>query len=131
MALKQRNPALKIMIAIGGWAEGGKQYSQMVSSRQTRQTFIESVVAFMDKWRFDGFDLDWEYPGNVSIPIAIAMYIKKLPTSFPLEHDSSKSRKWHVTALVSGRRNDNDESPDCSAHPWQQLRRSKLARPLC
>ena len=54
LQLKQRNPRMKIMIAIGGWAEGGKQYSEMVSSATTRKTFIDSVVKLMEKYKFDG-----------------------------------------------------------------------------
>jgi chitinase len=57
------NPSLKVMLAIGGWNEGGKKYSDMASTKQSRDNFIQSVVSLLEEHEFDGFDLDWEYPG--------------------------------------------------------------------
>lgn len=62
--LKEKNPSLKTIIAIGGWNEGSEKYSAMASSAATRETFADSVVEFLDKFNFDGLDIDWEYPST-------------------------------------------------------------------
>jgi len=64
LALKERNPALKVTIAIGGWTEGSAKYSAMAASPQNRKAFIDSVIAFIREHKFDGLDLDWEYPAK-------------------------------------------------------------------
>lgn len=62
--LKERNPAVKTLIAIGGWNEGGARFSAVVGSDALRATFVRNIVDFVKKYNFDGFDLDWEYPAN-------------------------------------------------------------------
>ena len=54
----------QVSIAIGGWNEGSKKYSEMVADADKRKNFTESVVAFCKEHNFDGLDLDWEYPGK-------------------------------------------------------------------
>ncbi|ORY68195.1 glycosyl hydrolases family 18-domain-containing protein [Pseudomassariella vexata] len=66
--LKRKNPALKTVIAIGGWTFNDpgptqKVFSNMVSSARTRETFIDNLFSFLREYAFDGVDFDWEYPG--------------------------------------------------------------------
>jgi chitinase len=36
----------------------------MVQSPGTRSEFVRTTIAFLKKNKFDGLDLDWEYPCN-------------------------------------------------------------------
>lgn len=63
-ALKQQNPSLTVLVSVGGWLWSGN-FSDAVLTEQSRQTFIDSVVAFVEKYNLDGLDIDWEYPGQI------------------------------------------------------------------
>ncbi|KAK9881823.1 hypothetical protein WA026_017335 [Henosepilachna vigintioctopunctata] len=54
---------LKVLIALGGWNDSlGDKYSRLVNNPEARAKFVTHVVQFIEKWGFDGLDLDWEYP---------------------------------------------------------------------
>ncbi len=62
-SLKERNPKLKILVSVGGWTWSGG-FSDMALTPQSRKLFIDSAVAFLERHRLDGLDVDWEYPGQ-------------------------------------------------------------------
>ena len=51
------------MISLGGWYEGSEKYSDMAKDAN-RARFVKSVLDFLQKYDFDGLDLDWEFPAN-------------------------------------------------------------------
>lgn len=78
--LKTYNKDLKTMLAIGGrlllkiiryfmyqnffigWNEGSQRFSALVASPERRAQFVKNSIKFLRQNKFDGLDLDWEYP---------------------------------------------------------------------
>ena len=61
-ALRKQNPRLKVLVSAGGWL-GSTNFSDMALTPQSRKTFIDSAMDFLDRYDLDGLDVDWEYPG--------------------------------------------------------------------
>ncbi|CAN5628121.1 hypothetical protein BH23BAC1_BH23BAC1_30970 [soil metagenome] len=59
--LKAKNPQLKVLLSLGGWA-GCETCSDVFASAVGRKEFAESVKEVNSYFRTDGIDLDWEYP---------------------------------------------------------------------
>ena len=67
VALKSRNPKLKIILSLGGWG-GCQTCSAVFTSKKGRREFARSVRQLNNYFGTDGIDLDWEYPGIEGFP---------------------------------------------------------------
>jgi len=64
VALKEANPKLRILLALGGWLAGGSQFSALVASDESMIEFVNNAITYLRRFGFDGVDIDWEYPGT-------------------------------------------------------------------
>ena len=62
VALKQKNPSLKVLLMIGGWGAKADGFSMMARDPGKRTLFCRSCKEHIDTYGLDGIDIDWEYP---------------------------------------------------------------------
>ena len=67
VALKKRNPQLKVLLSLGGWG-GCETCSDVFSTEPAREEFSQSVKQLLTYFKADGLDLDWEYPAISGYP---------------------------------------------------------------
>jgi chitinase len=77
--LKKKHPNLKVLLSLGGWTYS-KYFSDAAATDASRKKFVSSCIDMFIKGNipsqggyggpgtakgiFDGFDIDWEYPGS-------------------------------------------------------------------
>ncbi|CAG2111636.1 unnamed protein product [Medioppia subpectinata] len=62
LAIKSKNPNLKVLIAVGGWMMGPTPFKQLTENTYRQTLFIFNTIEFLRKKGFDGLDICWEFP---------------------------------------------------------------------
>lgn len=62
VALKEKNPALKILVSLGGYGAGSSTFPEVMRDATARFNMISSSLARIQQFGFDGMDIVWEYP---------------------------------------------------------------------
>ncbi|KAF8400548.1 hypothetical protein HHK36_013847 [Tetracentron sinense] len=62
--LHRKNPPVKTLFSIGGAGGGTDVIALMAAKASSRRRFIKSTIKVARKYKFDGLDLDWEYPNT-------------------------------------------------------------------
>ncbi|XP_068894545.1 acidic mammalian chitinase-like [Tenebrio molitor] len=63
-AVKKKHSKLKLLFSVGGWSEGSSTFSSVAGSSTKKAKMASSAIEFLKKYKFDGIDIDWEYPAK-------------------------------------------------------------------
>ncbi|KAJ2792124.1 hypothetical protein GGI18_000644 [Coemansia linderi] len=53
----------KVLVSLGGWT-GSKHFSPLLKDPKKRSHMIDEMTQWMQEFGFDGWDIDFEYPGR-------------------------------------------------------------------
>uniref|UniRef100_A0A3Q3G1W2 Chitinase-3-like protein 1 n=1 Tax=Labrus bergylta TaxID=56723 RepID=A0A3Q3G1W2_9LABR len=116
-ALKQRNPLLKTLLAVGGEKFGTEKFRTMAGSQENREVFIKSVIKLLRAIHFDGLNLDWRYPAEEDKQrftelCKVRSLISPLELAFSEKRTSSNQERLILAASVSAEKSTIDASYD-------------------
>lgn len=100
IALREKNPELQILLAIGGWAFGSTPFKELTSNVFRMNQFVYEAIEFLRDYQFNGLDVDWEYPRGSDDRAAYVSLLKELRVAFEGEAKNSGQPRLLLTAAV-------------------------------
>ena len=86
----------KILLAFGGWGQSDG-FAALAADSIARNNFINNVVELITDKNYDGIDLDWEYPSNITEGKNLTKLVKESRERFEQENS-----EWLITMAISG-----------------------------
>ncbi len=101
--LEARNHDTRVVLSIQGAEANSTNFSLAASTEENRKRFAVNIADFIEKYHFDGVDIDWEYPGWSNINSKhfeaerYTLMMKEIYTEL-----KSRNEDYLVTAAIPG-----------------------------
>lgn len=103
--IKNKNPLLQVYVAIGGWNLGSEPFTEVVATPDTRKRFITSAIQLARRNKFDGIEIDWEYPAARGSPKEdkkrLTLLLQELRMAVEIEAVTQNRARLLLAAAVS------------------------------
>ncbi|KAK9455535.1 glycoside hydrolase superfamily [Dipodascopsis uninucleata] len=82
---KSKYPDLRLLLSAGGGGDRSMNFSSMAAKTSSRKRFAQDLRILVDKYDFDGVDIDWETPTSSAEGHLYLSVLKTIRAFFPKE----------------------------------------------
>ncbi|CAF4794720.1 unnamed protein product, partial [Rotaria sp. Silwood1] len=102
--LKIKNHRLKTLLSLGGATVNSTKFRYIFQTNKIRQEFIRNTIKYLRKYKFDGLDIDWEYPEIDKDRRIFSLLIRDYRLAFQKESLLTNRTRLLLTAAVAAYR---------------------------
>ena len=102
--MKYKNPQLKTLLSLGGASVNSTQFRSAFEPDKTRREFIRNTIKYLRKYKFDGLDLDWEFPETENDRRIFSTLVRDYRLEFQHEAFLTSRPRLLLTAAVAAYR---------------------------
>jgi chitinase len=102
--LKIKNRRMKTLLSLGGATVNSTQFRNVFESDRIRREFIRNTIKYLRKYKFDGLDLDWEFPETETDRRIFSLIVHDYRIEFQNEASLTNRTRLLLTAAVAAYR---------------------------
>ncbi|CAF1436071.1 unnamed protein product [Adineta steineri] len=99
--LKTKNRRMKTLLTLGGASVNSIQFRNVFQHDKIRREFIRNTIKYLRKYKFDGLDLDWEYPITEKDRQIFSLTVRDYRLEFQNETSLTNRTRLLLTAAVA------------------------------
>lgn len=85
---------VKVLLSLGGWGNSAG-FSPVAADSVKRETFIDNLIQFLEKYNYDGVDFDWEFPNTAADRKNLTHLVLELRDRF-----NAQNPQWLITMAI-------------------------------